>query len=289
MPTPMDLEPNERIRLEQLALTSMPWLTLPLIDVWVEAYIQYGTDPGLILNEVRNGAGRQVYDQVFKGNRREDGTLRLSEGQYFAEVQGYRNSLAARGLNPAIFEDRFGDLIAGEKYAAEFEQNIAAVQEGILMQGGDIRRAFAEASGGLEFTDEALLATVLDPEGVGRELLDRRISMAQVRGAAAEAGFTRTQAQADALARYGVSLQQARGFYQRASGTLATLGSTSRTLEGQAGPTIDTLEDATVLGEQQSASRIERLLARERASFTSNQSTIRRSQDGALTGLDAPQ
>lgn len=246
-----------------------PWMPESLANVWIDAFIEFD-DSELAWQEVRNGEGKSVYDQTFPGNRREDGTLRLTEQQYRSNLLQYRRSLVQRGLNPDLFEGQLSNLIEGEVAPDEFEARIAAINESIVQQGDDVIRAFAEASGVADFTPEAALATVLDPEGVGRELLERRISVAQVRGAASESGIFRSQERVEEiLRRTDLSLAQAREFFSQAGERTDRLSDMARRFEGPgAGVSVDDLEEAALLREQQQVSRLTRLLAQETSSFT---------------------
>lgn len=268
-----------------------PWMPAELAQVWLEAFVETD-DTELALQEVRNGEGRKIYDSIFPANRRDDGTLRLSEAQYLTTVQSYRNSLARRGLNPAVFADRFPDLIRNEVWSQEFEQRVEAVNQNIGLQSAPIREAFAQAAGlpPEQFSREAILATVLDPEGVGRELLARRISVAQVRGAAAEFGFARSQERADQIVEQAqLNLAQAREFFSQASAQVDPLSDLSRRFErpGQQGVGVDVLEEAFLLRSAEQQARIENLLTRERATFSRTRGLAETARSGAVTGLSS--
>ncbi len=262
----------------------IPWLTPELARVYLDADIEYG-EPGRALQEVRFGDGKAVYDRTFPGMRRPDGTLRFaSEEQYLSTVQGYRNSLSQRGLNPALFEQQFVNLLESEVSANEFEGRVSAINESIALQSEGFRRAFSEASGGVEFSPEAVLATALDPDGVGRELLDRRIAVAQVRGSALDLGLTRSQQRAEQLLQQGVTAQQVRQFDVTASDTLRRFQTAAQANEGT-NVGLRTLEDAALTGDADAVNRLTRLLQRERAAFTSRAGFAATNQRGTLTGL----
>jgi len=265
----------------QTAKMALPWASEALLSVYRDAYIEYG-DTALALQEVRNGAGRQEYDRTFSGNRREDGTLRLGENEYLSTVQSFRNTLDIRGLNPDTFEQRFGELIGGEVSANEFESRVRAVSENIVQQSDGIRRAFSEASG-VEFNDAAILATVIDPEGVGRELLERRISVAQVQGSAIDAGLMRSRDRAAQLVEGGVGLAQARQFDRQAGLQLNTLQGIARRREGST-IGMSAVEDAFLLQEADDMRRVEGLLSRERSAFSRTRGLVQQ-EGNALTGL----
>ena len=267
-----------------------PWMPRDLANVWVDAFIEEG-DPNLAWQEVRNGEGKQVYDQTFPGNRREDGTLRLNESQYMSTVAQYRNTLAQRGLDPSAFDARFSTLLENEVSAQEFEQRVSAIQENIIQRSEEIQQAFAEAAGldPESFTPEAALATVLDPDGVGKELLERRIGIAQVRGTAAEFGFQRSQERVEELiARADIGEQQARQFFAQAQSQLDLFRGIEARARGERTLGVSDLEDAALLSEQEDIDNLSRLLSRERALFSSQRRQIAQTQSGALRGLGTP-
>lgn len=265
-----------------------PWMPDNLVDVYVDAFVEFGENTQLAMQEVRNGKGRAVYDSVFPGIRREDGTLRMSEGEYLSTKQSYRNSLALRGLNPALFETRLTDLVIGEVSPDEFEGRIAAVNENINLRGAAFRQAFAEASGLTDFSEEAVLATVLDPEGVGRELLERRLAVGQVRGSAIEQGVDRTLERARFLVERGIDTRQVLAFDRAVSGQVRNLQTIEAAAEGTRTTSVGDLEGALLLQEQEQVDRLARLLAREKSSFTSRRGLVSQDQSGAFTGLSAP-
>jgi hypothetical protein len=263
-----------------------PWLSGSLLGVYSDAYVEYG-DSALALQEVRNGAGKAEYDQVFQGNRRTDGTLRMSENDYFSQVASYKATLEQRGINSNLFQGKFGEMIGSDVSANEFEGRVQAVNEGIGMQSENIRRAFSDASGIADFSQEAVLASVLDPDGVGRELLDRKIGISQVRGTAADFGFTLGGDRADLLAARGLGLQGSQDFFGEAQGVTRSLSSIARRFDRDDQTVgIDETTDALLLGDQTQSDRFGRLLSREGSSFSSQSDGVRRSRDGGgLSGL----
>ena len=274
--------------LRELARRTYPWMPEALVDVWADAYVEFGNNTALALQEVRNGEGREVYDQTFPGIRRDDGTLRMRENEYLSTLQSYRNSLRLRGLNPDVFESRLPELISGEVSPDEFESRISAVNEQIVGRGEEFRRAFAQAAGVDDFSEEGVLATVLDPEGVGRELLERRLSVAQVRGSALQQGIDRDLERARFLVQQGVDAQQVQQFDRTAQDRLRRLRTIEQATRGRRSLSIGEVEDAVLLQEQQQVDNLTRLFGRERALFTTQRGLVRRDRAGRVTGLSAP-
>jgi hypothetical protein len=265
-----------------------PWLTSDLLGVFTDAWAEHG-DPTIALQEVRYGTGKSLYDQIFPGNRRPDGTLRYSEEQFWSVQIGYRNALRDAGLNPDIFESRLVDLMEGEVSVQEFAGRVSAITQGIMLQSDQIRQAFGQAYGHGGLTDEALIAIALDPENIGLDILEHRIGVAQVAGAAMEFGFDRGIGRAeDIVRRTGLGLQGAREFYGQATGLSRTLGGIASRYD-PSDTTVDVgeLEQGLLLQDQQQIDRFARILSRERASFSTQRGQVQSNQFGALTGLSA--
>jgi len=269
----------------QTAKMALPWASEQLLSVYQQAFIEFG-DTALALQEVRNGSGKTEYDRVFVGNRREDGTLRLSENEYLSTVQQFKNTLSMRGLNPSAFGQRYGELISGEVSAREFESRVSAISTEINQRGEDIRRAFAEESGISDMSNSGLLATALDPEGVGRELLERRIDIAQVRGTAAQYGIERSSERVNTLIEQaGVDIGAAQNFYGTARRRTRQLSGLARVYEGQGQQFgLSSLENALLLGNDQDRTRIEQLIGREQSAFSRSRGVVQQ-EGNALTGL----
>jgi hypothetical protein len=258
-----------------------------LVDVYMDAFVQFGDRPDLALAEVRNGAGRKAYDLEFPGIRREDGSLRMSEQEYFSTSQSYKATLAQRGLNPERFSAQFANLIESDVSANEFESRVQAVNEGINQQSENIRQAFASSSGIAEFSNEAVLASLLDPEGVGRELLERRIGMSQISGTARDFGFTISSDRSALLDARNLGLAGAQDFFAQAQSVTRDLSSVARRFDPNDQTVgIDEAADAMILGDQQQTDRFGRLVAREQATFSDTSSGVRRDRNtGAVIGL----
>jgi hypothetical protein len=67
-----------------------PFLPDGLVDLFVEKYIDFDKNINLALNAVRADAN---YDNYFPGNKRADGSVRLSEAEYGSVVDSYKDDL----------------------------------------------------------------------------------------------------------------------------------------------------------------------------------------------------
>lgn len=71
--------------------------------IYREAWINYG-NTRYALAVVQE---HPTYDTIFPGNRREDGSIRLPESEYFSVLEGYEDAFEAVGLNPDLFRSGF--------------------------------------------------------------------------------------------------------------------------------------------------------------------------------------
>jgi len=146
----------------------------------------------------------------------------------------------------------------------------------------DAVRQFYGANYGLDVSAEAILGMAIDPD-IERDLLEQRITAAQIGGEASVQGFLRSVDRAEALAKMGVSQTQARELYGNAARRLPGLSATTSRFN-LGGTSIGQFEDAAIGQDASQVLRFERAMQREQSSFTSTADT-RRDQGGGLTGL----
>ncbi len=251
-----------------------------LLNRYLDEFVGSGSAE-LALNKVRQSSD---YDKVFVGNRREDGTLRMEEQDFFAYKRGWQRTLAGFGLDPLEFEarGRFKASVTGELSIQEVGQRLQSTQDGILDQIEPYKQYMAE-NYGLDLTNEAILGMAIDP-GIQKDVLERRINASQVGGEAALQGFRRNVERAEELARAGLSGDTARQLYSGAAQNLSGLSATTQRFNrGATG--IGDYEQAFALSDAGQQNRITRGLQDEQSNF-GGRSDTRRSQDGfGLRGL----
>lgn len=251
-----------------------------LANLFIQRFINSGSAT-TALQEIRES---NEYANVFAGNRREDGSLRMDETEFFAYKRGWSRTLAGFGLNPDEFmaRDRLRESVEGEVSIQELNQRLQVTQDGILDNIEAVQNFYGQ-NYGLEVSAAAILGMAIDPE-IQRDVLERRITAAQIGGEASTQGFIRSIDRAEELARMGISQTQAREVYGTAARRLPGLsGATQRFNLGVS--TLNDYEDATLGQDALQTGRFERALQREQSSFSSTRDT-RQSQDGlGLSGL----
>ena len=265
------------------------WLRgTPLGAVWEEAYIQTG-DGNAALLAVR---ADDLYETVFAGNKRDDGTVRYNENDYVSTMESYADSIEAIGLNSQLFQDKFVQLIEGDVDADEFWiERVKPVYDRVMNNTDAVRAEYAAAFQ-ISLTDEAILASVLDPEGVGQAVLDKTISMSEIRGEYSGRWNNIDQIETDyftELHKYGVDQDQARRFFANADTMLPVLGVlAARHDDPDDEFDLDEFTQASVYEDPFQRSRIRRLMAQERSTFqqASSQIDLVRNRITGASGLE---
>lgn len=255
-----------------------PWLPDELVSIFAAKWDETG-DSNLALAALQQDPR---YDQYFPGNRRPDGTLRLSEADYATTVDGYRRLIADYGLNPDVFADRFAGLIEGDVSPRELAGRLGAAYEQIVTNVPEVRQEFSRLYG-VEGGEQALFASFIDPD-VGEAILNRRIGVAQVAAEGVRRGFSLQRDFAESIVAEGVDQEAARQFFTQAENLLPTLDTLAkRHLDPDDDFDLTELAQAGIFGRSDQSRRIRRLFNAEAAAF-SRQSPIA-GDDGALTGL----
>ena len=163
--------------------TLYPWLPAALAEIYMEEYVESG-DADLAWASMQ---ASPEYDIHFPGNRRDDGTLRYDEQTYYGIREDYRDTIRTLGIDPSLFEERYIAMLAGNVKPTEFFTRVNGVVSRVVNAQAEISAAYRD-QWGIDFTTEALIASVLDPN-LGDQLLNRQITMAEIAGAGAVRGF----------------------------------------------------------------------------------------------------
>lgn len=248
-----------------------PYFPDDVLDEYAKNWVESGDDAVALAKTEASS----VFKAAFPGIRREDGTMRYTVGEYLGVKEDMRVQVAEYGLNPEIFETQFNQLIEGDVSPAELARRLQIVQSEIGSNIPAVQQAFA-AQFGVPISAEAILAAVVSPE-IEEGLLQGTITAAQVQGEAIAAGFMTTFARSRALARAGLTQQQAAQTYQ--------FGRQAKELAARAGREfiLADVEEAAV-GDTMAARRIQNII-----SEVESQSSVRlgaaRTQLGAVSGL----
>jgi len=164
-------------------------------------------DENVLIGQIRE---RPEYRQRFAANeaRRAAGLNVLSEGQYIALENTYRQYLRASGLPSGFYDsnDDFQNLIANDVSPGELAERVNQGYEAIRFADPEVVSQMQELYG---VGEGELAAYFLDPERATPVLL-QRAQAAQTAAGAAQAGMQLTTEEAEQLAQEGITQQQAR-------------------------------------------------------------------------------
>lgn len=278
-PTPGTTDDAEEVDYLGMATMLFPYLPQALIEAYADAWAEYGRQD-VALAAMRQNA---QYDQWFPGNQREDGTVRMSELEYLSLMDSYATTLRTAGVNPQVFQSQFVSLLEGDVSAEEFRSRIDTITSRVLLQEEAIREVYSTYYG-IELNTGAIVASLIDPN-MGKAILEQTISVAEIGGEAALAGFDISRATSLRLQQAGLGQTRAQELFQRAANMVPVFSRAGyRQGEGVFG--LDQFLGAEVFGTPTALSQMRRILAGEASDF-SEQALLQQSETGALTGLIA--
>jgi hypothetical protein len=221
-------------------------------------------DENVLIGQIRQ---TDEYRTRFAANeaRRKAGLNVLSEGEYIALENTYRQYMRASGLPFGFYDtnEDFQNLLANDVSPGELAERINQGYEAIQFADPQVIQQMQNLYG---VSEGDLAAYFLDPEKATPVLL-QRAKAAQIAGGAAQAGQGISVTEAEQLAREGITQQQARaGFAAIAEGELFA----PTTEEAQAGQQAFTREEqiGAVFGtDPQAAQRLRRQQRRRQAAF----------------------
>jgi hypothetical protein len=161
------------------------------------------------------------YKQRFKANeaRITKGLRALSEAEYIGLEDQYQDVMRRYGLPETYYsrgamgrQEGFEKFIAGDVSPVELEDRIQTAQNRVLNAPTQIKDALSQYYGA-EISNGDVLAYVLDPDRALPQI-QRKITAAEIGGAAAMAGLGATRTRAEELGTFGVTSQQAREGFQ---------------------------------------------------------------------------
>ena len=204
-------------------------------DLLREQFAQYGleglVDPlkGLIQENVSPSEfavrlrQTEPYKKRFAANaaRINKGLRALSEAEYITLEDSYQNIMRNYGL-PATYytkgdmgrQEGFEKFIAGDVSPAELEERVLTAQNRVINAPPQVKDALKQFYPDINNSD--ILAYTLDPEK-GLADIKRKVTAAEIGGAALGAKLATDVGRAEELAKFGVTAQQARQGYQAAS------------------------------------------------------------------------
>ena len=221
-----------------------------------------------------------AYQKRFAGNaeRIKKGLTALSPGEYLALEDQYQNIMRNYGL-PADYyakdslgtQQGFNRLIANDVSAVELEERVLTAQKRVLDAPPEVKSALKQFYP--DITNGEILAYTLNPEK-GLADIKKKVTAAEIGGAAIGAGLATDVARAEELARFGVTAEKAREGYQAAV-PIIERGSQLAGFYGESPYTQRTAEEEifNLTYAPEATAKRKRLTGLEQASFTGQAGT----------------
>jgi hypothetical protein len=166
------------------------------------------------------------YKKRFSANadRIAKGLTALKPAEYLAMEDQYQNIMRNYGL-PASYYQRdslgtqagFNQLLANDVSAVELEDRVMTAQNRVVNANPEVYKALKSFYP--DITNGDILAYALDPTKA-LDAIKRKVTAAEIGGAALAQGLTTEAVAAENLARYGITKQQAEQGYQAIGGML---------------------------------------------------------------------
>jgi hypothetical protein len=216
-----------------------------------------------------------AYKKRFAANeaRIKNGLRALSESEYIRNEDAYQEVMRRRGLPESYYsrgdmgiQKGFEALLAGDVSSTELEDRIVTAQDRVLNANPEVAQALKAFYPGISNGD--ILAYSLDPANA-LNAIKRKITTAEIGGAAARSGLTTNVEDAGYLERYGVTKGQAEQGYGVIAGGLER-GSQLASMYQQDPYTQATAETEIfkVPGAEEARKQRQKLTGLEQATFT---------------------
>jgi hypothetical protein len=167
-----------------------------------------------------------AYKKRFSANaeRIAKGLTALKPAEYLAMEDSYQSIMRNYGLPASYYakdslgtQAGFNQLIANDVDATELEDRVMTAQNRVVNANPEVTKALKDFYP--DITNGDILAYALDPTKA-LDMIKRKVTAAEIGGAALAAGLTTGAQTAEDLARYGVTKQRAEQGYQAIGGLL---------------------------------------------------------------------
>jgi hypothetical protein len=232
-----------------------------------------------------------AYQKRFAANaqRIQKGLTAIDEATYLAKEDAYQNLMRNYGLPDTYWkkddmgtQEGFTKLIANDVSAVELENRLQTAQNRVVKSNPQV--AYALKAFYPDITNGDILAYALDPKNA-LDAINRKVTAAEIGGAALAQGLTTSLGGAEGLAAYGITKAQAEQGYQTVAGVLPRASQLSD-IYGQQAYDQQTAE-SEVFGTQGAAEakkRREKLVSLEQASFGGSSGVGALGRDKAIYG-----
>jgi hypothetical protein len=247
-------------------------LVLPLRDL-----IQKDVSPSEFTIELRNS---KPYQERFAANqdRVKAGLAAISEAEYIGLEDQYQNIMRNYGLPESYYtrgnygtQAGFQKFIANDVSATELEDRIMTAQQRVVNANPEVLASLKAFYPGINNGD--ILAYTLDPKNA-LDNIKRKVTAAEIGGAATQAGLTTGMTRAEELTAAGITKQQAQQGFQTVA-EVAPRGGQLAAMYGESPYTQQTAEQEVfgLAGSVDAAKQRKKLVGLERAEFSGQAGT----------------
>jgi|688.fasta_scaffold24697_2 hypothetical protein len=238
----------------------------------LKSLIEEGVSPSEFTLRLRE---TDAYKKRFAANQQRiaKGLRALSEAEYIGTEDQYQDVMRRYGLPESYYtkgemgiQTGFERFLAGDVSAVELEDRIQTAQNRVVNSNPEVAKALKEFYPGISNGD--ILAYVLDPANA-IEQIKRKVTAAEIGGAAIQSGLQTGMTRAEELAAAGITKQQAQQGFQTVA-EVAPRGSVLADIYKQSPYTQQTAETEVfgLAGATEAAKQRKKLTQLETAAFS---------------------
>jgi hypothetical protein len=207
----------ERRSAYDLLLSEFKQYGLEALVTPLKSLIEEGVSPSEFTLRLRE---TDAYKKRFAANaqRVAKGLRSLSEAEYIGTEDQYQDVMRRYGMPESYYtkgemgiQSGFEKFLAGDVSAVELEDRIQTAQDRVLKSNPEVSKALKEFYPGISNGD--ILAYVLDPANA-IENIKRKVTAAEIGGAAIQSGLKTSMTRAEELATAGVTKAAAQQGFQ---------------------------------------------------------------------------
>jgi len=238
----------------------------------LKALIQDGLSPAEFTLRLRE---TDAYKKRFAANAKRiaSGLAAISEAEYIGLEDAYQTVMRNYGLPASYYtrgemgrQEGFENFIANDVSAPELEDRIMNAQSRVLNANPEVLASLKQFYPGINNGD--ILAYALDPQKALTDI-KRKITAAEIGGAATQAGLGITGTRAEELGAAGINKQQAQAGFQTVA-EVAPRGGQLAAIYGESPYTQQTAEQEVfgLAGSTEAAKQRRKLVGLEKAAFS---------------------
>jgi hypothetical protein len=267
----MDEDYKDRKSAYDLLYSEFKQYGLEALVTPLKSLIEEGVSPSEFTLRLRE---TDAYKKRFAANaqRVAKGLRALSEAEYIGTEDQYQDVMRRYGMPASYYtkgdlgiQSGFEKFLAGDVSAVELEDRIQTAQNRVVNSNPEVSKALKEFYPGISNGD--ILAYVLDPANA-IEQIKRKVTAAEIGGAAIQSGLQANVARAEELGAAGITKAQAQQGFGTIGGGLQR-GSQLASIYGEDAYNQTTAEQEVfgLAGAQEARTKRQKIAGLERATF----------------------